>query len=226
MATACQIPGVAVVVRDSDLRLRWANEVASDAYGVPLARLLGSLPSVVMDERAEAGLRALYAVAAAGRGPRRYVGVWQGKRCVMVIYPLDAASFGHGGMLSLIAPDMAEVRTEAPLCPVCMLGPRLGLLTKGELCVMYLFAQGRAPAQIGERLFRSTHTVNEHFKAIRRKLGTVRQAELAAMMACSGVAQFTEAEWCSLTGVHIPNPSASLPATVVFGARAGDRAGV
>jgi DNA-binding NarL/FixJ family response regulator len=59
----------------------------------------------------------------------------------------------------------------------------LGSLTKAELAVSQLVAEGLTSRQIAEKLFVSPRTVDAHLSHIFRKLEIASRAKLAALMA-------------------------------------------
>ncbi|MFO0831313.1 MAG: helix-turn-helix transcriptional regulator [Phycisphaerales bacterium] len=141
-------------------------------------------------------------------GRAQFVALCNGRRCLVHAVPLDDAAFGTAGVLMVMSPALSRSEGRGvPCAHVPEMGNRLGRLSRAELAVAYLFASGLTTEAIGDRLNRSEHTVNDHMKSIHRKLGISRQVELVTLLAFAGIAGFTEAEWCAMTGVTIPHPS-------------------
>jgi DNA-binding NarL/FixJ family response regulator len=71
----------------------------------------------------------------------------------------------------------------APQDPADQSATPLGSLTKAELAVSQLVAEGLTSRQIAEKLFVSPRTVDAHLSHIFRKLEIASRAKLAALMA-------------------------------------------
>lgn len=213
---ACAIAGARAVSFDDQWKVRWCCPAFAAEYGASVDSLIGvDVESLLGVE--PASQHRMLCRPASERGIRaKYVGFFGGRRSVIAAFPLDAQEFGYTGVLCVFSPAIqAEDGRGLPVASFPNLGRALGRLSKAELCVAYFFACGLIIPRIGERLCRSEHTVNDHIKAIHRKLGVSRQAELATFLAHTGIAAFTEAEWCEVTGVSIPNPSTTIESSGV-----------
>ncbi|HEX2838654.1 MAG TPA: LuxR C-terminal-related transcriptional regulator [Phycisphaerales bacterium] len=202
------VPGTGVVVRDRNWKVVWCNDMFARQFGGSPESMKGTsiydiLPADAAEERVQ-----FMRQSVEQRVRVQYISMWCGKRSSTTILPLDPASFGHEGVLVVLAPALCpDEGRDLPVCGTPVLGGGLERLSKAELCIAYLFARGLTPTEIGVRLSRSEHTINDHIKAIHRKLGVSRAPELATILAHSGIAAFTEAEWCGLSGATIPNAS-------------------
>ncbi len=199
-----------MAVFDSHWILRSCCESFATGLGASPESLVGVHLDAIVGADAGADRRDLCRPAME-RGERvQYATICAGRRSIVTVFPLDSSAFGHEGVLTVVCPASSpEEGRGLPVARVPALGNGLGKLSKAELCVAYLFATGLTVAQIGERLSRSEHTVNDHIKAIHRKLNVSRQVELATFLAHAGIAGFTESEWCLLTHANMPNPSTS-----------------
>lgn len=206
--TASVLPGTGVVVRDREWKTVWCNDVFARQFGGSPESLKGTTVYDIMSaETAEERMRSMRQ-ALEQRVRVQYVSMWCGRRSVTTIMPLDPASFGHEGVMVVLAPALhSEEGRGLPVCHTPVLGGGLERLSKAELCIAYLFARGMTPTEIASRLCRSEHTINDHIKAMHRKFGVSRAPELATILAHTGIAAFTEAEWCILSGATIPNAS-------------------
>lgn len=214
--TASLIPGTGVVVRDRDWKVVWCNDVFARQFGGSPESLKGTtvydiLPADAAEERMRSMRQSLEQ-----RVRVQYISMWCGKRSSTTILPLDPASFGHEGVLVVLATALSPDEGRGlPICRSPVLGGGLERLSKAELCIAYLFARGMTPTEIASRLCRSEHTINDHIKAMHRKFGVSRAPELATILARTGIGAFTEAEWCVLSGATIPNASHAYEAKPV-----------
>lgn len=204
-------PGVKLAVFDNQWKLRWCDEGLACLYGASAVSMAGLELDEIVGPEAGAERRRLCRPCLERGEKARYACMCGGRRTLVTVFPLDAGAFGHEGVVMVCVPATSpEEGAGLPVISVPSLGSGLGKLSKAELCVAYLFAAGLTVQQIGERLCRSEHTVNDHIKALHRKLNVSRQVELATFLAHAGIAGFTEAEWCTMTGASIPNPSPAV----------------
>ncbi len=202
------LPGAGVVVRDRDWKVVWSNDVFARQFGGSPESLVGTtLYDILPADAAEERMRSLR-LSLEQRVRVQYISMWCGKRSATTIVPLEPTAFGHEGVLVVLSPAISPDEGRGlPVCRTPVLGGGLERLSKAELCIAYLFSRGLSPTEIASRLCRSEHTINDHIKAMHRKFGVSRAPELATILARAGIAAFTEAEWCFLTGSTIPNAS-------------------
>ncbi|MFO0833046.1 MAG: LuxR C-terminal-related transcriptional regulator [Phycisphaerales bacterium] len=202
------IPGTALQIRTRDWHLAWCNQTYADMVRESPATLVGSHLSSVMPQDAAEERMHLLAPVLTDDVRMQYLSLWQGKRCVCTVLPLDADSLGLDGMLGVITPTLLpELGRNLPITQRPVLGAGLESLSRAELGIVYLFARGLTVPEVARRLCRSPQTVHQHFKSIHRKLGLNRQMDVAMFLARSGIAGFSELQWCAMTGCFIPGPA-------------------
>ncbi len=204
------LPGVAAVARDAELRTLWCNGLMARMHGVDRAALLGrplsaDLPRALAAER-EPVLRR---VMATGR-VEAFHELLHGRRWLTRIYPLDAAAFGTPGVLAVLQQmPSAECEADAVALVARGGGPGVGLFSSGmfealdalsrrELEVFYFLACGLSVGEVSARLFRSERTVEKHAANVMHKLGVENRWGLVRFAVERGIVAFTEAEWLVL----------------------------
>lgn len=65
-------------------------------------------------------------------------------------------------------------------------------LTRSEIQILRLVADGHSNAAIARRLFKSEDTVKTHLRSAFRKLGATNRAHAAGLAACAGHVQRTD----------------------------------
>jgi DNA-binding CsgD family transcriptional regulator len=199
------IPGLACSVRDDHARLKWANHTYSrEVFGsdsVPASRLGRDLHDIVSDVAADERQALQRQVINTGT-PALCYQLHCDRRALAVVLPLDPESFGHAGVLSVSnlspggvpAPYGDTVHTlRTPAKP-----GQLALLTRRELEVLYLCAQGLSVPQIAEKLFRSTKTMENHIRSIHIKLGIRGRGDLVRYCVERGLHAFKWEEWLDI----------------------------
>lgn len=205
-------PGLACSVRDEHSRLKWANQsYAREVFradAVPPSRLGRDLHDLVGNRAAEER-QALHRRVMETGEPSLHYQLHCDRRGLAVILPLDAESFGHHGVLTITnlspgvipAPYGDTVHTlRTPAMP-----GQLALLTRRELEVLYLCAQGLSVPQIAEKLFRSTKTMENHIRSIHIKLGIRGRGDLVRYCVERGLHAFTWEEWLDIIE-HLDSP--------------------
>ena len=194
-----QLTAVASVVRDEQLRLVWCNRAYASFSRRTVQELLGTrmedyIPKAAADERARPALD----VMQSGRA-MSYYQFGADQRLLCSVFPIDAAAFGHNGVLVVIQPAPPTGALDAAHTNIPVIGtPCLddfAALTPAELRVLYHLAAGKATAEIGEHLHRAAKTVEKQIESVHRKLGTKSRAELVRLASESGLQGFDEQAW-------------------------------
>lgn len=136
-----------------------------------------------------------------------YYQLWRGARWLTRCFPLDAAAFGTKGLFVILArltPELAPDETDTRPMVVSPEYGELGVLSRRELEVLYLLAKGYDAPEIGKRLFRSTHTINDHIKAIHQKLNIDSRAAVVKLAVAKGLLGFEEEEWQRIAAQQRP----------------------
>lgn len=197
-----QIPGVAAVVRDGELRLMWCTrshllkpgEVPKDYVGTTLDDIL---PPSAARERNEI----LRRVVSTGKASSFYQ-FSADTRVLCTIFPLDEQTFGYKGTLSLVR-DMPNhlriggTRMDIPVMRIPNLH-EMGILSLRELEVLYFVACGKSTQEIAEELSRATKTVEHHINSIHGKMGTRSRGQLVRLASERGIQSFSKEEWLSI----------------------------
>lgn len=191
--------GVALILIDADLKLRYANAHAAtclrerghDRPNPPIGQPLYDLfPGGVAREYAQTASMACDADA-----PVDLVGmikgVWrrltfrpvmfEGQRCILISSPPPS-------QFHATAPSRLTRRTTRD-----ELGP-LAKLTARELEVLRLVGLGLNTTQSAQRLSRSVKTIDGHLLSIRNKIGQLTRTELAALAIESGLTRVDDDE--------------------------------
>lgn len=189
---------VAVAARDDKHRLLWCNSAYAATVGSDLERLKGSnLQSLFgiafADERA-----GLIAPAIERQAMVTYDQIVRGSRYLTRIYPLDPTAFGTTGYFVLAEP----CSTAKPLLNGNTLTSArhgdlgdLAALTRRELEIFRLLAEGLTGAEIATTLHRSPKTVEFHTARILHALSLRNRTELARLAAERGLLGFTREAW-------------------------------
>ena len=191
-ALACDPVTGVQVVREDGLLLFMNRQAAELFFGQgtsPEEHVGRNVRDYVQPGIIEERLAFLHAIAAEGRS-RTVRSVYHGKQLLSTAHPFQA-TIGTTETFFLVITHHVEgdVRPmmqragERPLLEARanQLGA-LSTLSPRELEVLALIAEGLSLPEISRRLHRSVHTINDHRKAIGRKLGVddrVRLAELA-----------------------------------------------
>lgn len=198
-----QIPGIAAVARDEDLRLFWCTETfyrvagkvdcAEDMKGTMLEDVL---PAHAAQERATLQR----AVIESGVSNSHYQ-FSADARVLCTVFPLDEHAFGHRGIFAIVKD--APVNTRLCEChDIKVLSTpnllRLGILSSRELEILHYVATGMSTHEIAELVCRADKTVEHHVNSIHGKLGTHSRAQLVRFASERGIQSFTAEEWTSI----------------------------
>jgi len=198
-----QIPGIAAVARDEDLRLFWSSplcKLVPGKGGVPV-ELMGTLLEDVITEVAADERNVVHRrVMETGQAESHYR-LSLGARVLCTVYPLDEEAFGHRGIFAVVmdAPTSSRLLgdREVPVLSTPNLH-ELSSLSSRELEVLYFVAMGLYTHEIAERISRADKTVEHHINALHGKLGTHSRAQLVRFASERGIHSFSEGEWASI----------------------------
>ena len=195
-----QIPGIAAVARDEDLRLFWSSPSCKwvpGKGGVEVVLHGTVLEDVISDVGARERNQVHRRVMESGKAESHFR-VSLGARVLCTVFPLDAGAFGHRGifMVSVDAPvNTRMIGDEAvPILSMPNLHD-LGCLSARELEVLHYVALGMSTQSIADRLSRACKTVEHHINSIHGKLGTHSRAGLVRLAAERGIHSFSDEEW-------------------------------
>lgn len=206
---------VAVAARDDKHRLLWCNTSYATTLGADPEKLKGSnlhslFSAAFADER-----EGLIAPAIERQDTVTYDQVVRGSRYLTRIYPLDPAEFGTRGYFVLAEP----CATAAPLHNGHKLTSArhgdlgdLAALTRRELEIFRLLAEGLTGAEIAATLHRSPKTVEFHTARILHTLTLRNRTELARVAAERGLLGFTREAWFQVAQGRVSNSRRTNPA--------------
>ncbi len=191
--------GVAVLVVDADLRLRYANAHAQNCLNerVPdaatgfIGRSLHDLfPAPIAREYADTASQ-----ACAANAPVDLVGMISGVWRRLTFRPV---TFEGERCVLLSSPPPSVFHTKTPGRIVRRtahdeLGP-IAKLTARELEILRLVGRGLNTTQTAEHLSRSVKTVDGHLLSIRNKIGQLTRTELAALAIETGLTRVDDDE--------------------------------
>ena len=198
-----QLPGIAAVARDQDLRVFWCTpsfyrinkdiEGTQNMIGTTFADLL---PETSAKERS----RFHHRVIETGQAQSHFQ-FSVDSRVMCTIFPLDEEAFGHRGIFAVIkdAPIKASIGADQDIQVLST--PNLFILNSlsaRELEVLYFVATGLKTSEIAGRISRATKTVEHHINSIHKKLGTHSRAQLVRFASERGIQSFSEEEWSAI----------------------------
>ncbi|MBO6512430.1 MAG: helix-turn-helix transcriptional regulator [Phycisphaerales bacterium] len=198
-----QIPGIAAVARDQDLRLFWCTKAfvkvagtvdsSEDIHGTTLNEIL---PMGAAKERTLIHQR----VMETGESTSHYQ-FSADARVLCTVFPLDEDAFGHKGVFAIVKDAPVNTR----LCEfhdIDVLSTpnllRLGVLSSRELEILHYVATGMSTHEIAELVCRADKTIEHHVNSIHGKLGTHSRAQLVRFASERGIQSFTAEEWASI----------------------------
>jgi len=194
---------VSVVARDERLRLLWCNETYASSFGATAESLRGStMESLFNRQFAEERAELLAPVIEHGTTVA-YEQVVRGLRYLTRAWALDPNAFGIRGCF-VVAEPCATTRPVGDGVPfvsasVADLG-ELEALTRRELEIFRLLAEGLTGQEIATVLHRSHKTVEFHTARILHALSLRNRTELARLAAERGLLGFTRESWFRLAG--------------------------
>ncbi len=191
--------GVALIVVDADLRLRYANAHAQaclkdrahnpaegcigrplcDLFPGPIAREYAQTASQACDANAPVDLVGM--IAGVWRRLTFRPVAFEEQRCVLISSPPPS-------VFHTTTPARITRRTTRD-----ELGP-IAKLTARELDILRLVGLGLNTTQTAERLSRSVKTVDGHLLSIRNKIGQLTRTELAALAIQTGLTRVDDEE--------------------------------
>ncbi len=196
-----QLPGMWAVGRDEDLRVFWISRTQEGMSRLPREALIGAplrgkMPAPGAEERE----RAIREVMETGVVLHVYQAAFTGQRVLCTLLPLDAADFGHAGVVALMRFDPSGSVPGARVLqtPRIFSEARLASLSRRELEILHPISLGLTSAEIGEALQRSERTVSQHLRSIHTKLGTRSRSQLMFLAIEAGVCGFSHEEWAAL----------------------------
>ncbi|MFK7758855.1 MAG: LuxR C-terminal-related transcriptional regulator [Phycisphaerales bacterium] len=195
-----QIPGMAAIARDQDLRLFWTTNEFYRIFGLVDTveemmnkRLADVLCKSCAQEREDRQRR----VIQTGIVDHHYQ-LSTDSRVLCTIMPLDEKAFGHKGILAIMKDARLEPRAvnldRYPTLKTPIF-TKLGVLSMRELEVLYYVAVGMSTQVISDRLCRATKTIEHHVNSIHTKLDTHSRAELVRFASERGIQAFSIDEW-------------------------------
>lgn len=190
---------ISLVARDAELKLLWCNDHFAHEQGTTAKALQGTaLSSIITRSAADERGAAMQPVLDTGQ-PSRYYQMWRGRRSLTRVWRLDPNEFGKHGYLIMVEPALvtANQGTDIPTLRTADLDG-LGCLTRRELEVLQLIAEGNSAAEAADKLSRSVRTVENHVAAMHAKLGFSRRAELTRFAVERGVLAFTREQWATI----------------------------
>ena len=191
--TLCDLYFVRITVLSTDGRVVFADDRVEARYAHPGESLVGKQMSDFVDPklalelvkiardvvRTETPVVVQWVAKGVGicSSVRSLPGSWQGQRLVLVASHDKVC----GAQSPLVEGGLRVIR------PVARdLGP-LGVLTRRELQILALIADGMTSAQIADRLGRSVKTVEWHRVSIGQKLGLKSRIDLAHIGLIAGI---------------------------------------
>ncbi|HLP84246.1 MAG TPA: LuxR C-terminal-related transcriptional regulator [Phycisphaerales bacterium] len=201
------IEGLCALARDEKMVQLWCNQEYAALHNTTASAMIGrSLFDVLPQAHAEERLRLMQPTLDTGV-VSEYYQLWRGARWLTRCFPLKESVFAKRGLfviLARLAPETHPDDTDTRPMVVSPEYGELGVLSRRELEVLYLLARGYDAPEIGKRLFRSTHTINDHIKAIHQKLNIDSRAAVVKLAVARGLLGFDQAEWEALAAHQKP----------------------
>jgi len=205
-------PHIGAVARTDLFELLWCNERFARAFGTtPEALKRSSFHDVasgpVVEER-----RLLMQPALETGKPLAYSQVWNGVRSLTHVYPMEASDvLGHRGYFVMIEPLVLPETSEQdlghlPLATIPHLGD-LALLSRRQLEVLRLGAEGLTVEEMARELHRSDKTIDNHLRELYRQLKIHNRAQLTRHAVEHGILAFTRRQWFDLVAAAELNPA-------------------
>lgn len=198
LGTLASVGGIAALVRDEALRVRWCDDNYADMCCLPRHRVIGTTLRDMLPEAAAMEREAVLSRVIATGEPVSIAQFAADKRLICRLLPIDETSFGYRGVLCIVreaslVSDEASGTTYETLRIPCL--DDLAALTATELRTLYDLACGSSNNDTAERQFRSVRTIENHVESIHRKLGTSTRSALIRFATERGVHGFSPAEW-------------------------------
>lgn len=205
-------PHISALARDDQTRMLWCNEKFARALNsTPGSLVNSSFKDVagisVVDERLAIMHRVLIT-----QQPQRYIQVWAGVRSLTHVHPMsDIDVFGKRGWFITIEPLVLPAESEddfkdVPRSKIPHLGD-LALLSRRQLEVLRLAAEGLTVDEMAVQLHRSDKTVDNHLRELYKHLKMHNRAQVTRLAAEHGILAFGRREWFDLVAVAELNPA-------------------
>ena len=200
-------PLTAIVICDRDVRVNhWCNEAFARVFNRPPDELIGTeiasyVPGPALRERRE-----IWRPMIERRERVEYYQVFGDQRVLTKCGPLESEVTGPDRCVFGFFPaDPTPAANQSALASTALL-TELAVLSPTELRVVHAFAQGWTREEIAQKLGRSPHTVQVHFRSIFAKLGIHREVGLALKLGKSGLGSFSIEEWERIVRASVPTP--------------------
>lgn len=192
---------VGVVIRDTSLNLLWCNHAYATAFDADREKLVGTGMESLFDRAFAAEREALMRPTIEESRMIAYDQIVRGRRYLTRVWALDPSEFGKRGVFIVAEPcatpdpmyESGHLRTALQ----CDLGD-LDLLTRRELEIFRLLAEGMTGQQIADTLHRSPKTIEFHTARILSSLSLRNRTELARLAAERGLLGFSRESWFAL----------------------------
>ncbi len=205
-------PHISALARDDQTRLLWCNARFARALNSTPTALINTrfqdvAGTTVVDERLSIMQRVLQT-----QQPLRYLQVWAGVRSLTHVHPLlETDIFGKRGWFITIEPLVLPAASEddfkdVPRSRVPHLGD-LALLSRRQLEVLRLAAEGLTVDEMAAELHRSDKTVDNHLRELYKHLNMHNRAQVTRFAAEHGILAFGRQEWFELVAAAELNPA-------------------
>jgi DNA-binding CsgD family transcriptional regulator len=205
-------PHIAAVARSDNFSLVWCNERFARGFGSTPESLVRSTfydvaSGPVVDER-----RVLMTKVLETGKPLAYIQVWNGVRSLTHVYPMEAHDvLGHRGFFVMIEPLVLPSTDERefdhlPHARIPHLGD-LAMLSRRQLEVLRLGAEGLTVEEMARELHRSDKTIDNHLRELYRQLRIHNRAQLTRFAAEHGILAFTRDQWFGLVAAADLHPA-------------------
>ena len=196
-------PHISALARDENTKLLWCNERFARALNTtPQALVKTSFHDVAGESVVEERVSIMNRVLHTGQ-PLRYLQVWAGVRSLTHVHPLSESDvFGTRGWFITIEPLVLPAENEddfkdVPRSKIPHLGP-LAILSRRQLEVLRLAAEGLTVDEMAKELHRSDKTVDNHLRELYKHLDTHNRAQVTRFAAEHGILAFGRQEWFDL----------------------------
>lgn len=213
-------PHISALARDEQTKLLWCNDRFARALNsTPEALLHTSFNDVAGDSVVEERVSIMNRVLQTGQ-PLRYLQVWAGVRSLTHVHPLaESDVFGTRGWFITIEPLVLPAENQddfkhVPRSKIPHLGP-LAILSRRQLEVLRLAAEGLTVDEMAKELHRSDKTVDNHLRELYKHLDAHNRAQVTRFAAEHGILAFARQEWFDLIAaadMHAANRSRQLNA--------------
>lgn len=198
-----QIPGIAAVARDEDLRLFWCTESFYNVAGKvdSVEDMMGTTLEDVLPANAAQERTIIQREVMESGVTKSHYQLSADARVLCTIFPLDEEAFGHRGIFAVVKD--APVNTRLCEChDIEVLSTpnllQLGILSPRELEILHYVATGMSTHEIADLVCRADKTVEHHVNSIHGKLGTHSRAQLVRFASERGIQSFSAMEWTSI----------------------------